>query len=132
MEETLRGWKPRPPSPRLHQRLFAKTAAGKSGDEGMRLGDFCRWLVPAVGCFILVVSSLSARFPQADYHAFASTNFLLPVSVQESPVEVSLLPQARARYEQNSVPVTTVELRFAPTSRVAQPGGFPKTNALIQ
>ena len=128
---SLREWKPRPPSPELRNRIFGRPGAyGHAPAPGFP--ELWRWAVPALGCFMLVLSSLSNRLPHSHFTTLASTNFPRPVSLQESPLEVALLPQSRARYEQNSVPVTTVELRFAPASRLSQPEGLPRTNSLIQ
>jgi hypothetical protein len=60
LENQLRSWRPRRPSPRLKRKLFGAPDPGESG--GLSL----RWLAPAVACLFLALtivnqeSSLSA------------------------------------------------------------------------
>jgi hypothetical protein len=57
----MRRWTPRRPSPELRARIFGATAGGSGAAQA--LSDFSRWLVPAAGCFLLAVGTLSQRMP---------------------------------------------------------------------
>ena len=55
-EERLASWKPRPPSPRVKRTLFGTAAdpAGSTAAVALVGSPPWRWLVPALGCLILV------------------------------------------------------------------------------
>ena len=50
----MKAWQPRQPSPGLRQRIFATEPAAVElrGAVG-NWADFTRWLVPALGCFVV-------------------------------------------------------------------------------
>ena len=106
--------------------------AGEAAAQPMRLTDLIRWMVPALGCLLLVISSLSTRLPYAHLQGFGATNLALSLVGQESPAEMAFLPQSRGGCEQNTIPVKTLELRFAPATVAAEAATRPTTNALIQ
>jgi hypothetical protein len=53
LENQLRSWQPRRPSPKFKRRLFG--VANSSGAEGISL----RWLAPAVACLFLALTILN-------------------------------------------------------------------------
>lgn len=57
----MRRWTPRRPSAELRARIFGAPSAGPAAVRAF--SDFSRWLVPAAGCFLLAVGSLSQRLP---------------------------------------------------------------------
>lgn len=93
-----------------------------------RLPEFWRWAVPALGCFLLVVSSLSTRMPQPGFAHLAATNFL-PFS--EAADSASYL-EPRHYCAQNRVPLATFVLSFAPEQAGPELYSTRYTNALIQ
>jgi hypothetical protein len=128
--QPLRKWKPRQPSPEVYRRIF-----GREPEPVISLDfrDLSRWLVPAVGCFLLVMGSLSTHLP-ARYSQMAATNLVLPALTRESPA--AALPGALAHSEVNSYPAKSYEWSFgARTSTAASVGGailISYTNKLIQ
>jgi hypothetical protein len=83
------------------------------------LGDFSRWLVPAFGCFALVVGSLSDRFPNLPPAGAADVDVVMAQAVRLS--------------EKNALPVTRMERSL--TSSLAQPAShnlISYTNKLMQ
>jgi len=53
LENQLRSWQPRRPSPRIKRKLFGATSAGESG--GLSL----RWLAPAMACLFLALTIIN-------------------------------------------------------------------------
>jgi hypothetical protein len=98
LETQLRTWKPRQPSPELRERIFAPHAvvrasipggtAAPVGEVPIRVGELFRWLVPALGCFLLVAATLSTRNPVHEPPRFNGTNFTL---AQANSEEASLI-----------------------------------------
>ena len=126
-EDQLRRWTPRRPSPELRARLFGKPALAR--DAVRTVSDFSRWLVPAFGCFVLVMGGLSQRF--TGEHAFQrETNVLGPAAGSSR----FMLAEARVHSEINAVPVKHLHYSFV--SNITQPASpgpdFSFTNRLIQ
>lgn len=109
MENQLKDWKPRGPSPELKKRIFTAPAATvPEAGVTFSLSDFTRWLAPAMGCFMLAVATLDPGTTQP--FLIGSTNDLLPES---NKARYSAYVAARMFHsEMNSVPVTRVEMNF--------------------
>ena len=123
----MRRWTPRRPSPELRQRIFGRPASVETAAR--TISDFSRFLVPAFGCFMLVLSGLSQRLPEN--LAATETNLL---SGQDRGNSRIILAEARRLSEINAIPVTRMEYRIK-ASELAQPestGVTAYTNQLIQ
>ncbi len=101
----MRRWKPRRPSPKVRHAIFGRPALVRTAARG--LGDFSRWLVPACGCFLLVVGTLSQRAP---YFATAGTD--TNYSGLQGGGRI-LLAEMREHSEKNAIPATRLEQRLA-------------------
>ena len=95
LETQLRTWRPRQPSPELRERIFARPAvarpavsAAAPGERSFRVGELFRWLVPVLGCFLLVAATLSTRNPAREPARVIGTNFTL---AQANCEEASLI-----------------------------------------
>jgi len=54
-EQVMRGWQPRQPSPGLRKRIFASDRAPvEFARAPLDWAGFMRWLVPAMGCCVVV------------------------------------------------------------------------------
>jgi hypothetical protein len=122
-------WKPRQPSRKVYRRIFG---AEREGEVDFGLRDFSRWLVPAFGCFLLLVANLSTHLPGRNSLQLAATN--LP-SFSEH-VSMATLPGAEQHSEVNSYPAREYEWSFAARhSTAAMAAGsilVSYTNKLIQ
>jgi hypothetical protein len=79
LETHLRTWTPRPPSPEVRARIFdgaSHSAASLSVYPKPAL-ELYRWLIPALGCFLLVLATLANRNPSREYVRFTGTNFVI-------------------------------------------------------
>ena len=125
---SLQRWKPRQPSPKVYRRIFGRDL---EAEVTFGLRDLSRWLVPAFGCFLLVVSNLSTHL-QGRSSQNGSTNFL-PLSDQSA---LSVLPGAQQHSGVNSFPAREYAFSFAarPSTAAMTAGSIliSYTNSLIQ
>src|SRR3954464_12573318 len=54
-EQVMRGWQPRQPSAGLRKRIFAAETAPLEARSPLDWAGFTRWLVPAMGCCVVVM-----------------------------------------------------------------------------
>ena len=104
----------RQPSAKIHRRLFPASNLPESAAVAP-LAEVWRWLVPAMGCFLLAVAALGPRHGQLPYFAGMGTNNLLATMAGGSQ---SFAPYTALSYhtEKNNVPVSTVEAAFGRSS----------------
>ena len=119
----LQKWKPRQPSPDVHQRIFGRAP---ESDIAFHLRDLSRWLVPAFGCFLLVIGSLSTHLP-ARYSLRSEKDFILPPLSEES--SMAMLPGAKNHSGVNCYPAKRFELNFG--TRVSTAAATSATSLLI-
>lgn len=121
----MKEWRPRQPSPGLRNRIFAPEAAAgaaaifaASQRQAFDWAALTRWLVPAVGCFIMVTATL--------------TDPDMPTPNGSRDV----LSEHRATMLiawHNNAPATTLEWTFArPSSSSNDPFVRTETNTLIK
>ena len=129
IENSLRRWTPRPASPELRERIFG--SAIRVAAPRIRFADFSQWLVPVFGCFLLVIGTLSSRYPAHDSYSAVPTNML-----EGSPAYGSTVLAARADHsDKNNVPSSHLEWSFgSQTSTTAYSGAVQVsyTNKIIQ
>jgi len=82
----------------VRESLFGERAMRSESTTEFRLGEFWRWLVPVMGCFLLVIVSLSPRPNHAINNSQAKLAFNDPNT------------------EQNALPHTTFEWTFGARS----------------
>jgi len=99
----MKALRPRPASVELRKRIFAEEAEETCQAGAWRSQDLMRWIVPAVGCFLLATSSLM----HAPVNAQGSRG-----SISEQQLAFSL----GAGLEHNNVPATTLEWTFGAPS----------------
>jgi hypothetical protein len=127
IQNELRKWTPRQPSPELRSRIFGKQA------EAIRfhLPDFSRLLAPVFACFVLVMATLSTRMHEHDAFRRAATNDLLPGFDRQNNQLV--LAQSINHSGVNAVPVKRMEWNFGAARPVAIGAALVSyTNKLIQ
>jgi hypothetical protein len=127
----LRKWKPRRPSPELRARIFGSETQ-TSGVVAFDLRELTRWIVPAMGCFLLVLGSLSSHLQPHYGIDLAATNFVLP-SLDDDAV-ASVPPSSSTKHSvMNSIPAKTVEWNFGPKTAATTMGTIliSYTNKLI-
>ena len=98
IENQLRTWKPRQPSERIREALFGEQSASGDMATGLRFGEITRWLVPAMGCFLLVIGSLSPRHNlilRDNRHGLLAfgDSIQAPASINDSNTEQNSVPQ---------------------------------------
>jgi hypothetical protein len=108
IEDQLRSWKLRRPSERLRESVFGEESAATETVPLLRFGEVIRWLVPVMGCFLLVIGGLSPR-PNPGLH---NSHALL--QLQDSIQTPASLNDSNT--EQNAVPHTTLEWTFGARS----------------
>src|SRR5688500_14776917 len=97
----LRRLTPRRPSPELRARIFS-SAAQPAAAIGFDLHELTRWIVPAFGCFLLVMGSLSSHLHPRYGVELAETNFVMPSLTDEGPAQ---FPQSSTKHSvMNSIP----------------------------
>ena len=106
--DALEKWVPRRPSRKLHARIFGQAA---ESDLVFHLRDLSRWVVPAFGCFLLVLGSLSNHLPGRFPFNLDRERFELPPLSEESAV--ALLPGVN-HSGVNCYPARSMEFNFAP------------------
>ena len=96
IESRARRWTPRRPSPELRQSIFGTPAVANT--EAIGAAILMRWLVPATGCFLLLLATLNSRLPHeaAEYSGPRGASFL----------------SAADHSELNNLPRTTLERSF--------------------
>jgi hypothetical protein len=110
----LRKWKPRQPSPELRARIFC-TEPEVVPSAAFDLRELTRWLVPAFGCFMLVMASLSTHLQPHYGMELAATNFVLP-SLEEEGAAAMVPPTSTKHSMMNCIPAKTFEWTFAQAS----------------
>ena len=127
-------WKPRQPSPKIYTRIFGREPEMKLA---VQFRDFSRWLVPAFGCFLLALASLSTHSPARFSLSRAGTNLVLPPLTEK--FSVATIPGAQHHSGVNSYPARSYEWSFgarsSPTSSAISTANailFSYTNKLIQ
>jgi hypothetical protein len=100
---------------------------------GFDLRELTRWIVPAFGCFLLVMASLSSHLHPRYAVDLASTNFVLPSLTEEGTGQ---FPQSSSTKHSvmNSIPAKTLEWNFGPRTAATSMGTIliSYTNKLIQ
>jgi hypothetical protein len=119
----LQKWKPRQPSSKLYHRIFGHAP---QNEIAFHFHDFSRWLVPAFGCFLLVLGSLSNHLP-ARYSLRSEKDFVLPPLSEES--SAAILPGAKSHSGVNSYPAKSYELSFG--TRVSTAAATTASSILI-
>jgi hypothetical protein len=118
---------PRPASPELRERIFGTPTDPASAPIGpFRFADLTQWLVPAFGCFLLVIGTLSSRYPSHDV-SMTATNMLL----SENAAYAGSIDHS----EKNALPAAHVEWNFgnranATSYNSEMPASY--TNKIIQ
>jgi hypothetical protein len=99
-------------------------------EEPFLFGDLWRWLVPVMGCLVLVLGSISSSGPHAPYLGSLTNNLLAQSNGYSTP---PVFVKQAEHSEQNNVPATRVEWSFGgrSTSAAVQLIQF-YTNKLIQ
>lgn len=119
----MKQWRPRPASEGLRSRIFAseQKIARDEAPEGLAWHGMMRWLVPALGCFLLATASFVG--PDAPVATRKG-------SLEEQRMAVSLV-SAATDFNKNSVPATTLEWTFGQRSSSSS-DSFPgaETNLL--
>src|SRR5262245_47910711 len=109
LESDLRRWTPRQPSPELRQRIFG--VPPRAATPPIRFADFTQWLVPVFGCFLLVVGTLSSRYPSHEaFPLAAATNMLL--SENSAAYNEAVIAASADHSDKNSLPVPRLEWSF--------------------
>ena len=127
----LRKWTPRQPSPELRARIFRaepQSAAAISFD----FRELTRWIVPAFGCFLLVMASLSSHLHPRYGIELAETNFVFPSLTDDSSGVMPASPTEHSMM--NNIPAKTLEWSFGPRSAATSVGTIliSYTNKLIR
>ena len=132
LENALRKWTPRPASPELRQRIFG--VAPRPAAAPIRFADFSQWLVPVFGCFLLVVGTLSSRYPaHGAFPLGAATNILL--SDNSAAYSEAVLAASADHSDKNSLPAPRLEWSFASKATSTSSYGAVQvsyTNKIIQ
>lgn len=131
----FRKWKPRQPSPELRARIFGAAPEAQAAAT-FDLRDLTRWIVPAFGCFLLVLATLSNHLPPQYALQLSATNFVFPALTEETTSVV--MPGS---YDHNSgvnaIPAKKFELNFGSRPALTSLTGLGSilisyTNKLIQ
>jgi len=93
----------------VRQSVFGERVVRNESVMGFRLSEFLRWLVPVMGCFLLVVVSLSPRPNHANDNTDAKLAF-------NDPNTDAKLAFNDPNTEQNALPHTTFEWTFGARS----------------
>ena len=127
-------WKPRQPSPKIYSRIFGHEP---EVNLAVQFRDFSRWLVPAFGCFLLALASLSTHSPARFSLTKAGTNMVLPPLTAK--FSAATIPGAQQHSGVNSYPARSYEWNFgsraSTTSSAISTANailFSYTNKLIQ
>ena len=116
LENELRKWTPRPASPELRQRIFGvvprtPSAPAPLASAPVRFADLTQWLVPVFGCFLLVIGTLSSRYPvHGAFPLGAATNMLL--SDNSAAYNEAILAASADHSDKNSLPAPRLEWSF--------------------
>ena len=103
IEDQLRRWKPQPPSSRVRDRIFAVPA--EEPELAGLVNAISRWLVPVMGCFLVVTLSLSSREGATAPSRLRLTNSFLGL-ISAGNQSVASFAAADLHSEQNNVPHT--------------------------
>jgi hypothetical protein len=107
IEQTMKAWRPSQPSRGLRSRIFAEEATSQVVDErpAFDLALLTRWLVPAVGCFLILAASVE---PETQVRPEAGS-----LSLSRDRLAYSAMASANRDVNQkNSVPATSMERSF--------------------
>ena len=131
MENQLRKWTPRQPSLELQRRIFSQEESRPNSNE-LTIREITRWCVPAFGCFLLVMSSLTTRLQEPALDQLAATNLMMTTGDMESSSIYYARNQEHS--EKNSIPRTRVEYNISKRIPTLGIGSFliSYTNSLIQ
>jgi hypothetical protein len=131
LENDLRKWAPRRPSPELRSRIFG-SAPAVAATPPIRLADLSRWLVPAFGCFLLMIATLSNHYRVHDVFPLTMTNLLL--SENSTAYNDVVVASHSDHSDVNSLPARRLEWSFGTRSSVTSFGSVlaSYTNKLIQ
>jgi hypothetical protein len=116
----------------VRTRIFGAASALEPAAAGprIRLADFTRWVVPAFGCFLLVVGTLSSRYPAQRGLQLSATNFL----GAENGFTEMVIASGTEHCDKNSLPAGRLEWSFGGRSNTGHLGAVPVsyTNTIIQ
>jgi hypothetical protein len=128
----LRKWAPRAPSPELKEKIF-RSPDSEAASPLFSAGDFTRWLAPALGCFLLVVASLPARFQARSLHAFTNSQFSTAPSRSQTASNL-FYSRTPEHSDVNSVPCKHLEYNFGTRAPIISLGSIliSYTNRLIE
>src|SRR3954467_10900958 len=87
IENQLRKWTLRQASPELRSRIFAREGVEPS-KRSFHFGEATRGLVPALGCFLLVMSSLSTKLQESSTAQFTGPNLMMASTTNERAAEI--------------------------------------------
>src|SRR5687767_1987333 len=109
-EQVMKAWQPRQPSPALRKRIFATEASAVEVRRApMDWADFTRWVVPALGCFMVFAGMA------LDPSMQASGGFAAPSTHQVAySIEAGRTGWGGAK---NTVPAKNLEWTVAQPSR---------------
>jgi hypothetical protein len=130
----LRKWKPRQPSPRVAARIFGTEPQGQLALD-FHWSDVSRWIIPAFGCALLALATLSSHLPSRYSAQLAATNFVLPSLIEDNGTVT--LPPAQGHSGVNGVPAKTLVWNFGARPAAQAVGSVGSmlisyTNKLIQ
>ena len=118
----MKAWRPSPPSQGLRSRIFVTEAEAEPVIEraGFDFSALTRWLVPAVGCFLILTASV---VPPEAQPAEAWSGDRLAYSAMASA--------HRDINQKNTVPATSLERTFGQRAVVtSDPFAGSETNTL--
>ena len=106
VEMVLQAWKPRKPSPRIHEQLFgqARVTAAVAENPGEQFAF--RWLVPATAALLLLCLVANPRGSQG--LASSTNNGPMVAMILSNQSAMAYLPGS-FKAEQNNVPADTFE-----------------------
>ena len=130
VEDRLEKWHPRKPSPDLKRRIFGRSENDALGPI-FSFREASRWLVPACGCFLLVLSSLSTRFQESNASHLAAIN---PSALTGEAAESNFYSRSPEHSDINSVPFKHLEYNFGARTQLSSPASYlvSHTNRLIE
>ena len=130
LENRLRSWKPRAPSPSLKARLFGEAAPAPAREEWSLRPSAWHWLAPAMAMFLLGMFIVGRN----EAGLAGTTEAWLDGSFLDQPHLVAY-SSATHHSEANSLPVTTFPSTFEWTTErhsLKAPRPMAQTNSLIQ
>ena len=127
IEQQLRSWKPRSPSPALKARIFNQ-GQGLIESPSPFSGRWT-WLAPVMGCFLAIMVVSGARNSQlGEWSRTHTINWLAAVASNQS---YAAYIEASFHSEQNSLQQDPIQWTNGRTSSAVSPVLLAKTNSLI-